>query len=60
MKSSSRSTLALLFLSLLVVGALSIGKMRILPRVIGTNAVSLTFDCATDAYYQIMAAGSLK
>ena len=60
MKSLSCCALAWLFLSLLVVVSLSGGEMRIQPRVVGTNAVSLTFDCATDAYYQILAAGSLK
>jgi hypothetical protein len=60
MKNSSHFALALLFLSLLVVGALPGGEIRILPQVAGTNAFTLTFDCATDAYYQIMAAGSLE
>lgn len=57
---SCRPTLALFFLSLLVAVSMSVGDMRIFPRVIDTNMVSLTFDCETDAYYQIMAAGSLK
>jgi hypothetical protein len=60
MKSTSSSIWALLFLSLLLAGSLSGGEMRILPRLVGTNAFTLTFDCATDAYYQILAAGSLE
>jgi hypothetical protein len=60
MKSSSRSILTSLFLSLLSVVSLSGGDLRIVPRVIGGNEVSLTFDCTPDTYYQILVAGSLK
>ena len=59
-KISCRFVPPLLLLSLLVAASLSGGEIRIRPQAVGTNTVSLTFDCATDAYYQIMTAGSLE
>ena len=59
-KSSCRSVPPLLFLSLLLAASLSGGEIRILSRGVGPHAFSLTFDCATDVYYQIMTAGALK
>ena len=49
-----------LFFAFLLTALLSGAEMRIEPRLIGSNMVVLTFDCSTDAYYQIISAGSLE
>jgi hypothetical protein len=58
-KIPSCPTLALLFLLLLFADSLSNGELWIVPQVVDSNEISLTFNCATNAYYQIMAADSL-
>ena len=59
-KSSWRCVRLLLFFSPWLPASLCGGEIRILSQAVGTNAVLLKFHCATDAYYQIMAAGSLE
>jgi YD repeat-containing protein len=60
MKISRHFVSAWCLFSLWVAMPASVGDMRLQPQVVGSDAVSVTFDCATDAYYQILAAGSLN
>ena len=60
MKRSCRCAGMLLFVWLVAAGSLRGGEIQILPQAADVNVFALTFDCATDAYYQILTAGALK
>ena len=60
MKRSCRCARVLLFVWLVAAGSLRGGEIQILPQAADVNVFALTFDCATDAYYQILTAGALK